>query len=47
MKYEADYNKFSEILSDIVKFIKSFTATLKDFIHGFKSGLVYEGEAEG
>ena len=40
------YENLSGILKDIVEFIKSFTATLKDFINGFKSGLVYKGEEE-
>ena len=39
-----NYENLSGILKDIVKFIKSFTATLKEFIGGFKSGLGYEGE---
>ncbi len=46
MKYEADYKKFSEILTDIVEFIKSFVKNMKAFIGGFKSGYEYEGEAE-
>ncbi len=42
-----NYENISGILKDIVEFIKSFTAAMKEFINGFKSGLVYEGEAEG
>ncbi len=41
------YENISGILKDIVEFIKSFTKAMKEFINGFKSGLVYEGEAEG
>ncbi len=41
-----NYENISGILKDIVEFIKSFTASLKEFINGFKSGLVYEGEKE-
>jgi hypothetical protein len=45
MKYEADYQKFSGILTDIVEFIKSFTEGLKKFINGFKTSYKY-GEEE-
>ena len=41
MKYEADYEKFSGILADVVSFIKSFTLGLKKFINGFKTGYEY------
>ena len=43
-----NYENISGILKDIVEFIKSFTATLKAFIEGFKSELVVEKpEADG
>ena len=41
-----NYENISGILKDIVDFIKSFTQALKDFVNGFKSGLVYGKKEE-
>jgi hypothetical protein len=38
------YENLSGILSDVIGFIKTFVATLKDFIHGFKSETRFETE---
>lgn len=38
------YELLSQILSDVIGFIKSFVATLKDFINGFKSETQFETE---
>lgn len=37
-----NYENISSILSDIVGFIKTFVATMRAFIDGFKSELVVE-----
>ena len=39
-----NYETLAPILKDVIEFIKSFVATLKDFIHGFKSETRFEGE---
>lgn len=44
MKYQADYDKFSGILSDVADFIKTFVAGLKAFIDGFKSETKFQTE---
>ena len=41
-----NYENISSILSDIVGFIKSFVATMRKFIDGFKGELVVEKPAE-
>ena len=40
------YENLSQILADIVGFIKSFTLGMKKFINGFKSGYQYGEEEE-
>ena len=40
-----NYANLSQILTDIVGFIKSFAEGMKKFINGFKTGYVYGEEA--
>ena len=40
------YENLSQILADVVDFIKTFTAGLKAFINGFKTEYYYGEEEE-
>ena len=40
-----DFKKITDIIDDIVAFIKRFTANLKRFIAGFKSDLEFDADA--